>query len=289
MAEIIQVRFAVPFFDVFDPRFTDYSVPVAVRGTLTFRIKDYKAFIKLHRLTAFSLQQFQAEIRDFLSSTVKGIVANAPYSFNIPVIQIERSIAAINEAVSANVNSRLENQFGVIPTSIDISAVEIDKSSNGYKQLIQVTQDISTARILAQSQANIKNIHDMQQINMEHTRESLRIEREEGQYAKHIQTQSANLETHQLNQQAAVGIAGANALGQMGANGAGTINGNNLNTAGIMTSILVPILFAGYTHCGAEQLLCPHRSICSLLQLLVMEACRWPSEKSPKHGVREIS
>lgn len=102
---------------------------------------------------------------------------------------------------------------------------------------MQVTQEITTATIQAQSQANIKNIHDMQQINAEHTRESLRIEREEGQYAKHIQTQSANLETHQLNQQAAVGIAGANALGQMGANGAGTINGNSMNMTGIMTSM----------------------------------------------------
>ena len=31
-----QVRFAVPYFDVADPRFPDFTVPVAVRGTISF-------------------------------------------------------------------------------------------------------------------------------------------------------------------------------------------------------------------------------------------------------------
>ena len=39
-AKIIQVKFGVPFFDVYDPRFTDFSVPIAVRGTISFKIAD---------------------------------------------------------------------------------------------------------------------------------------------------------------------------------------------------------------------------------------------------------
>ena len=50
LAQIIQVKFAVPFFDVYDPRFSDFGVPVAVRGTVSFSIADYREFIKLHRL-----------------------------------------------------------------------------------------------------------------------------------------------------------------------------------------------------------------------------------------------
>ena len=46
----IQIRFGVPYFDVFDPRFMDFAVPMAVRGTLTFNVTDYKGFIKLNRL-----------------------------------------------------------------------------------------------------------------------------------------------------------------------------------------------------------------------------------------------
>ena len=38
LARIIQVKFGVPFFDVYDPRFEDFGVPVAVRGTVSFGI-----------------------------------------------------------------------------------------------------------------------------------------------------------------------------------------------------------------------------------------------------------
>ena len=200
LAEIIQVKFAVPFFDVFDPRFDDYSVSVAVRGTLTFKIKNYEEFVKLHRLSTFTLEQFQKEIRDFLSNAVKSVVANAPHEYNIPVIQLERQISAINDSVKEKVAPRLENQFGVLPSSIDIGTIEIDKTSEGYAHLKQVTQDIKTATLQAKAQAEIKNIQDMQEINAEHARESLRMEREEAQYAQRIQTQSAHFATHQLNQ-----------------------------------------------------------------------------------------
>lgn len=39
LAKIIQVRFGVPFFDVYDPRFLDFGIPVSVRGTISFQIK----------------------------------------------------------------------------------------------------------------------------------------------------------------------------------------------------------------------------------------------------------
>ena len=50
LAQIIQSKFGVPYFDIFDSRFPDYGVPTAVRGTISFKITDYKEFIKLHRL-----------------------------------------------------------------------------------------------------------------------------------------------------------------------------------------------------------------------------------------------
>ena len=64
LAQIIQTKFAVPFFDVYDPRFADFGVPLAVRGTISFKIADYRQFIKLHRLSTFNLADFQAQIRD---------------------------------------------------------------------------------------------------------------------------------------------------------------------------------------------------------------------------------
>lgn len=78
---------------------------------------------------------------------------------------------------------------------------------------------------------------------MENYEENLRIQRQEGQYAMHKQTQSANLGAFQTEKQAEVGVAGANALGNMGANGAGNVNlsgnGDGFNMAAMMASMAV--------------------------------------------------
>ena len=113
LAQMLQVKFGVPFFDVYDPRFTDFGVPVAVRGTVSFSISDYRAFVKLHRLSTFHLEDFQRQIRDAVSRYVKDIVANAPAAHNIPVIQMESKIAPINDEIEYNLGQRLKEDFGV--------------------------------------------------------------------------------------------------------------------------------------------------------------------------------
>lgn len=224
LARIIQVKFAVPFFDVYDPRFSDFGVPVAVRGTLSFGITDYKEFIKLHRLSSFNLNDFERQIRDSVSRYVKDAVANAPAANDIPVIQIESKTAMINDAVEYDISERLKETFGVTVSGVDIGAIEIDKTSDGYAKLTAVTQNVATATVEAQTAANIKNIHDKQRIEAENYAETLRMQREEAQYAQHKQTQSANFAAFQTEKQTEVGVAGAEALGKMGANGAGSIN-----------------------------------------------------------------
>ena len=228
LAQIIQVKFGVPFFDVYDPRFADFGVPVAVRGTVSFHIADYRKFIKLHRLNSFRLDDFQKQIRDAVSRYVKDTVANAPAANNIPVIQIETKTAQINDVVEYDISERLKEGFGVLVSGVDIGAIEIDKSSEGYRQLMAVTKDITATRIEAETQDYV---------------ERLRIQREEGQYAMHKQTQTANIGAFQVEKQAEVGIAGAQALGQMGANGAGDVNlsggGEGFNMAAMMASMAV--------------------------------------------------
>ncbi|HIX29948.1 MAG TPA: SPFH domain-containing protein [Candidatus Blautia stercoravium] len=230
LAQIIQVKFGVPFFDIYDPRFADFGVPVAVRGTVSFRIADYREFIRLHRLNNFRLDDFQKQIRDAVSRYVKDTVANAPAANNIPVIQIETKTAQINDVVEYDISERLKEGFGVLVSGVDIGAIEIDKSSEGYRQLMSVTKDITATRIEAETQDYV---------------EQLRIQREEGQYAMHKQTQTANIGAFQVEKQAEVGVAGAQALGQMGANGAGDINlggggdGSGFNMAAMMASMAV--------------------------------------------------
>lgn len=244
LARIIQVKFGVPFFDVYDPRFADFGVPVAVRGTVSFRIDDYRKFIKLHRLSNFNLEDFQKQIRDVVSRYVKDVVANAPAVHNIPLVQIESKTAQINDVLEYDLGERLKETFGIAVSGIDIGVIEIDKSSEGYRQLMAVTKDVATATVKAETEAKVKDIAAKQRIEAEHYEETLRIQREEGQYAQHKQTQSVNIGAFQVEKQAEVGVAGANALGQMGSNGAGDINlsggeGTGFNMAAMMASMAV--------------------------------------------------
>lgn len=227
LAQIIQIKFGVPFFDVYDPRFLDFGVPVAVRGTVNFKISDYREFIKLHRLNSFNLEEFQRQIRDAVSRYVKDTVTNAPAVHNIPVIQLESKTSQINDAVEYDIGERLKETFGVTVSGVDIGAIEIDKQSDGYRQLMAVTKDITTTKMQAETTDYV---------------ERLRIQREEAQYAMHKQTQSANIGAFQVEKQAEVGIAGAEALGHMGENGAGGVNlGSNtgFNPAAMMAGMAV--------------------------------------------------
>lgn len=92
--------------------------------------------------------------------------------------------------------------------------------SDGYRQLMAVTRDVEARTVQAQTEANIKDIHDQQRINVENLEEALRIQREETQRAQRMATETANIGAFQLEKQAEVGVAGASALGQMGSNGA---------------------------------------------------------------------
>ncbi len=231
LARINQVKFGVPYFDVYDPRFADFGVPVAVRGTISFKIIDYREFVKLHRLSTFTLDDFQKQIRDAVTRYVKDSVANAPAAHDIPVVQIESKTAQINDAVEYDLSQRLKETFGVEVSGVDIGAIEIDKSSAGYIHLMAVTRDVNEATIKARTAADIKNYE-----------ETLRIQREESQYAMHKQTQTSNLTAFQTEAQTQIGIAGAEALGKMGANGAGSVDlggGGGFNPTAMMAGMAI--------------------------------------------------
>ena len=245
LARIIQVKFSVPFFDVYDPRFADFGVPVAVRGTVSFGIADYREFIKLHRLSTFNLDDFQKQIRDAVNRYVKDAVANAPAANNIPVIQIESKTAQINDMVEYDIKERLKETFGVVVSGVDIGSIEIDKASDGYHQLMNVTKNLAEATAKTEAEAKIRDIVAKQRIEAENYAEGLRIQREEGQYAQHMHTRTANIGAYQMEKQTEVGVAGAEALGKMGINGAGNVDlgegtgSMGFNPAAMMASMAV--------------------------------------------------
>lgn len=231
----VQIRFAVPYFDVFDPRFLDFAVPMAVRGTITFNITDYKSFIKLNRLINFELEDFKKQIKDAVTKYVKQIVTNCPIDNGIPVLQIERKLLEVNDLVNGYLAPRLSNDFGVNLKGLDISAIEVDKDSEGYAELRRMTAAQTAKTVEAQTDVNIRNLQDTQRINTQNMEETLRIQREEAQRAQRLQTESTFLGAHAINQQATVLGKAADSLGAMGTMSGGM--GGGMNPAGLMTGM----------------------------------------------------
>lgn len=233
----VQIKFGVPYFDVFDPRFLDFAVPMVARGTITFNITDYKRFIKLNRLINFDIEDFNNQIRDAVTRYIKGVITNIPADKGIPVLQMERKLFEINEIVAAYLKPILENDFGVNMKRLDLAAIEVDKESEGYAELRKVTAEQTTKTILAQADVNIKNMEDMQNINAQNIDETLRIQREESQRAQKLQTETNFIGTHALNQQTEVLKTGAESLGNMGNMDMG--EGGGMNPAGLITGMMM--------------------------------------------------
>ena len=233
-----QLRFAVPYFDVFDPRLPDHGVPMAVRGTMTFNITDYKGFIKLNRLVNFDHEQFRKQIKDAVTKYVKGVVTNIPQEMGIPVVQMERQLMEINDRISNYLRPRMEDDFGVNMKALDIGAMEIDKESPYYEELRQLTAGNTARTMNAQTDLGIKNMQDTQRINLANMEETMRIQREEAQRAQRLQTETNFMGAHSLDQQTEVLKTGAQSLGQMGSMDAGG-HGGGMNPAGMMTGMMM--------------------------------------------------
>lgn len=212
-----QLKFGIPYFDVFDPRFPDLGVPCAVRGNLTFNLTDYKAFIKLNRLREFDLEAFKNQIKDFFIRKAKSIVLNIPIDENIPVMQLERKIDDIGDLVKSKIKTALEEDFGINLKRIDISALELDKENSHYHQLKKSTADQQTKFIEAKTDIEIENLD-----------ETMRIKRKDME----LGVEGKNFQVHQLNKSADVLKTAAENLGEMGNVNLG--GGGGLNPAGLM-------------------------------------------------------
>ena len=232
-----QVNFAVPYFDVFDPRLQDYGVPVSVHGTIVYSIDDMDLFHQVNKNEAYSDETFQAKLRGSVTKYVKAIVTNAPTEAQIPVIQLERKIMEISEIVQQKVTPQVERLFGINIRQLDVTSIMVDKDSRGYRELKALTADLEKDRMMAQHNAQISNFNlqnslnqdqlkmqstlnldamkrqqemqlggqeQIQDMNLENQRETMRIQREEMQRASRLQTEQTFLGAHQANLSAGV-------------------------------------------------------------------------------------
>ncbi|MBP3798238.1 MAG: SPFH domain-containing protein [Ruminococcus sp.] len=225
LAKIIQVKFAVPFFDIYDSCYPEYGVPVAVRGAFNFHIPSgengYKRFIELHRMDNFDINSFTEQVKYSVTSRVKSAVINAPANYGVPMLHVEGLIGKIRDEVFNELQPLFNAEYGVVLSALEINAIELDKTSEGYSQLMYITRNQNNARVRAQTEIDIQNMRDTQRINAEHYEDTLRRQREEDQYARRMNTQSNNFAAHQVNRQADIAYAAADSFASMGSAGDG--------------------------------------------------------------------
>lgn len=218
----IQIKFGIPYFDVFDTRFPDLGIPCAVRGTFTFSITDIANFIKLNRLVNYELSDLEEQVKDFLTRKIKSIVLNIPADTGLPVMQLERKIDDINEYVLSKLKSEIETDFGIDLKRLDISTIELDKSNAAYQQLKRTTADQQTKFIDARTNIEITNLSDM-----------ARIQRKDAEMG----VEGKNFTVHQVNLQADILKTAANNLGEMSNVNLGS--GGGFSPLGMMTGMAV--------------------------------------------------
>jgi hypothetical protein len=219
-----QVSFKIPYFDVYDPRFENFAVPVAVRVTLVYGVNDIALFNSINKTQNISDNTFQDKLKGQITKFVKGVVTNAPADHQIPVLKLESKIVEISELVQNYVTPKIERLFGVNVRSIDITDITVDNQSKGYRELKAVTTELEKDSLQARSSLNIDawkrqqemNLggqEEMQRMQLEHQRETMRIQREELQRASRLQTETNFLGAHQANLNASVQTAQAQTKG----------------------------------------------------------------------------
>lgn len=210
LAKGSQVNFAVPYFDVFDPRFENLAVPVSVHGSLVYSVDNIHKFNAINKTQNINDGVFAQKLKDQIVKYVKGVVTNAPSDHMIQVLQLERKILEISDLVQRLVTPQIESNFGINVRSIDISQIMVDKQSRGYRELKAVTADIERETLQTRSSLNLDAMkrqqemnlgsqEEMQRMQLENQRETMRIQREEMQRAARLQTETNFLGAHQAN------------------------------------------------------------------------------------------
>ena len=134
------LNFGIPYFDVFDPRYKDFSIPTAVRGSFAVEIKNFKKFLKINGFIG-NTQKAEETIKSAVIQCVKEGVANLPFEEKIPIWQMERRIDTVSSALFKTLSARLKNGFNITLTALNLTAIEVDEFSEGYKKLSHITQD----------------------------------------------------------------------------------------------------------------------------------------------------
>lgn len=238
LSGIIRKPFFFDEFDLCDFRHPDLPVPAGVKGSITFKIADYKEFISQYRLTEFDLDDFWDKVKDPMIETLKSVINQATCQLKTPLIQIQGALSDISRLVEKMVSEKFRATYKIDIQGINLSTIALDKESLGYAALWKTTADRDLRINEAETNAGAQNIADLQAINAENYEEALRIQREETQRKQRLETEGSNLTAHQINIQGDVAKTAAESLGTMGS-GMSFGDGGGMNPAGMMTGMMM--------------------------------------------------
>ncbi len=220
LAGNVRLPFYIHEFDVAEPRYQGLTIPVSVKGQIVFNLTDYRAFIRLHRLVNFEIEDLYEEIKHVVINRVKQIVSNTPSQTGTLLIQIEQRIGDISQAVADYMRPILSDDFGLNLKRLDISDIRLKKDSPEYEKISTFFTQVAGAQTLDQT-------------------ERLRMGREVEFKGANLATENAYIGVHQLNLQADVARTAAESLGRLGGkdgSSGGDITGN---PAGFMAGMML--------------------------------------------------
>ena len=219
---------------MFDPRLPDHPVEVAVRGTITFKIVDYRNFVGLQSLVDFDMSKFGNQIKNAIIDNVRNSMMDIMVKLARPLAQIETYRREIKAILEPDLMSNLLNIYGVTMVDLNLAAIEINKECEGYQKVAKLTQvqaetqiDLGAQGMRDQYAINMQSNAALAAAQVENQAESMRINREETQYAQRMQTDLGGMELHRLRAQTEMVNATAAGMGAMGAGGGGGGGGFN--------------------------------------------------------------
>lgn len=131
----LKMGYGVPKVNVTNLEDIGLKVPVGARGAIKFRLADYRDYIYRHGPKEINLYQIQEAVRTTIQQEISTVLQRAPEKYGISVLEIEREQDKIRQDSYDRLKPALLDGYGLEITVFDLSAIEVDENSEGYKAL----------------------------------------------------------------------------------------------------------------------------------------------------------
>ena len=179
--QTMRIKFGVPFFDVYDTKFSEFYVPISIRGEVSFQIKNLKKFLKTNGYETLNVEEFQNQVRGAFIRYAKQSLLETIEKEKIPVVHIEKKLGDIIEQMQEGLSKRAKQEWKTSLAFVDITIIEIDKQSNGYLRLKSITQDITVKMVQTEANVRVQAIEEKGRVDMQDYAETVKYEREQEQ------------------------------------------------------------------------------------------------------------